>query len=85
MDGNEWMNGAIEMGPPLNFIIATNEWMNWVIEMGLVMAIIEIIENFHFNETWQSYTKAYGNCHVSLIVVAATTHKWPYELGIFVQ
>ena len=38
------------------------------------MATIEIIEIIHFNETWQSYTKACGSCHVSLNVVAATTH-----------
>jgi len=37
--------------------------------------MIEVIEIIHFNETWQSYTKAHGNCHVSLIVVAATTQK----------
>ena len=37
------------------------------------MAMIEMIEIIHFNETWQRNTKARGNCHGSLIVVAATT------------
>ena len=37
------------------------------------MAMIEMIEVIHFNETWQWNTKARGNCHGSLIVVAATT------------
>ena len=39
------------------------------------MAMIEMIEIIHFNETWQRNTKARGNCHGSLIVVAATTLK----------
>jgi len=36
------------------------------------MAMIEIIEIIHFNETWQRFTWARGNCHGSLILVAAT-------------
>ena len=37
------------------------------------MAMIEMIEIIHFNEAWQRYTKACGNCHGSLNVVAGTT------------
>ena len=43
-----------------------NRWMK-------AIAMIEIIEIIHFNETWQRNTKAHGNCHGSLNVVAATT------------
>ena len=47
---------------------ATNE-----MKTGLqAMAMIEMIEIIHFNEAWQRYTKALGNYHGSLNVVAAT-------------
>jgi hypothetical protein len=52
--------------------------MNEVNEIIMDVAI-EIIEIIHFNKTWQSYTKAYGNCHISLILVAATIAKPPVK------
>jgi hypothetical protein len=47
--------------------------MNEVNEIIIDVAIIEIIEIIHFNKIWQSYTKAYDNCHISLILVEGTT------------
>ena len=85
-EGHEWWNCANEWRAQMNELLKllknTNErwkWMNKMSEwMGgwnkiNAMEIIEMIENIHLNETWQWYTKAIGNCHGSLIVVAAAT------------
>ena len=75
------VNELIEMIEMIEIMEALKWWKHWsewkpavieMIERPVVMASIEMNEIIHFNETWQSYTMACGNCHISLIVVVAT-------------